>query len=196
MPRSPLGSTPQKGRVQRRRESNLNVFIIDTGNHTIRQMFLGTAGHPVTTVRGLPGSPGTVDQQQDPLYARFNQPTDCVFLTRTGLDSTAPDSFDLYVAEAGSHRVRRINTSPRSRAMLPGPPPVTRTGRRPRFGAHRASAQEVTSGPRLYLLPTRETTRFARWPYRYPLVQMRIVLHQHVRGSCSGPCKGWVLLRT
>ena len=70
-----------------------NVYIADTGNHTIRR--LGTDGM-VSTIAGLAGTSGNTDGSG--AAARFSSPRG-IFM--------APDG-DLYVADAGNSRIRRV----------------------------------------------------------------------------------------
>ena len=67
--------------------------VADTGNHTIRKI---TSAGAVTTVSGLAGSSGTANGAGT--TARFNTPSGIV---------TTPDGLNVYVADTGSHTVRR-----------------------------------------------------------------------------------------
>ena len=84
-----------------------NIFVADTGNHVIRKITLSTS--TVTTYTGGLAVAGTDDAQSDPLKAKFNAPTDCAFLTRA-LNANF-DDMDMYVADSGSNRIRRINST-------------------------------------------------------------------------------------
>ncbi len=70
-----------------------NLFVADTGNHTIRKVVIATGG--VTTLAGTAGSLGSSDGA-GPL-ARFNNPSDIT-----------TDGTDLYVADSGNHTIRRV----------------------------------------------------------------------------------------
>ena len=70
-----------------------NVYIADTGNHTIRRM---AADGSVTTVAGLAGASGNADGSGG--AARFNRPRG-VFV--------GPDG-DVYVADTDNHLIRRV----------------------------------------------------------------------------------------
>ena len=72
------------------------VYIADTRNHTVRR--IGTDGM-VSTVAGLAGSSGSADGSG--AAARFSSPRD-VFV--------GPDG-DLYVADTGNHRIRRVTVA-------------------------------------------------------------------------------------
>ena len=70
-----------------------NVFVADTGNHTIRMI---TAGGVVTTLAGSAGNLGSADGAGG--VARFNNPT-----------SLAVDAAGaVYVADTWNHRIRKI----------------------------------------------------------------------------------------
>ncbi len=69
------------------------IFVADNQNHSIRR--IGTNG-VVTTVAGLPGTPGSADGSN--ADARFDSPT--------GL-TLGPDGA-LYVSDTGNHTIRRI----------------------------------------------------------------------------------------
>ena len=71
-----------------------NVYVADTGNHTIRKI---TPGGTVTTIAGIAGSAGDTD---GPITsATFNKPT--------ALDLDAAGN--LYVADFGNQAVRKIS---------------------------------------------------------------------------------------
>ena len=70
-----------------------NLFIADTGNHTIRKL---TPAGVLSTVAGLAGSPGHTDGAT--AAARFNTPGGLA-VDRAG---------NLFVADTGNHLVRRI----------------------------------------------------------------------------------------
>ncbi len=74
-------------------DSNGNVFVADTSNHTIRAI---TPGGVVTTVAGLAGSPGSDNGLGG--AARFNNPSD------VAVDGGGT----LYVADALNHTIRKI----------------------------------------------------------------------------------------
>jgi D-alanyl-D-alanine dipeptidase len=70
-----------------------NVYVADSGNHTIRKI---TAGGAVTTLAGLAGSQGSADGIGS--AARFYFP-----------DGVAADgSGNVYVADSGNHTIRKI----------------------------------------------------------------------------------------
>ena len=68
-----------------------NVFVTDTGNNTIRKI---TPARVVTTLGGLPLSPGTSDGAG--INARFNSPRG------VAVDSTG----NIYVGDTGNHTIR------------------------------------------------------------------------------------------
>lgn len=71
-----------------------NVYVADSGNHTIRRI---NAAGDVTTLAGVAGSTGTMDGAGS--VARFNNPTGIV---NGGVGI-------LWVTDTGNHTVRRIN---------------------------------------------------------------------------------------
>jgi sugar lactone lactonase YvrE len=71
-----------------------NLFVSDTGNHTVRMI---TAAGVVTTIAGLPGQSGFTNGVGT--NARFNSPLGVV---------VAPDG-TIYVADCGNHLVRAIS---------------------------------------------------------------------------------------
>ena len=73
-----------------------NVYVADSGNHTIRR--IGADGS-VSTLAGLAGSSGTADGSG--AAARFSQPSGIAI---------GPDG-DLYVAELGNHLIRRVTVA-------------------------------------------------------------------------------------
>lgn len=73
-----------------------NVFVADTGNHTIR--IINAANGVVTTLAGFPGVSGTVDGAGS--AARFTNPQGIVAV-----------GTDLYVADAGNHAIRRVTAA-------------------------------------------------------------------------------------
>ena len=70
-----------------------NVFVADTGNHTIRKI---TPARVVTTIAGRPGQPGSADGGG--AAARFDFP---YAIAIDGADN-------LYVADTGNHTIRKI----------------------------------------------------------------------------------------
>jgi sugar lactone lactonase YvrE len=73
-----------------------NIYVADSGNHTIR---LVTPDGTVSTLAGLAGSSGSLDGTGG--VARFSTPTAIAI---------GPDG-DLYVAEQGSHLIRRVTSA-------------------------------------------------------------------------------------
>jgi NHL repeat/Repeat of unknown function (DUF5648) len=73
-----------------------NVYVADSGNHTIRR--INSAGD-VTTIAGVAGSAGNLDDAGIAGSARFNNPTGIV---NAGVGT-------LFVTDTGNHTVRRIN---------------------------------------------------------------------------------------
>jgi len=74
-------------------DSNGNLFVADSGNHTIRKI---TPAGLVTTFAGQAGVPGTADGTG--AAAQFNFPAGLAF-DASGI---------LYVADSGNHTIRRI----------------------------------------------------------------------------------------
>lgn len=72
-----------------------DVFVADTGNHTIRKI---TAAGTVTALAGNPGLPGTLDGTGT--GARFTSPQGIVAV-----------GSDLYVADSGNHAIRRVTAT-------------------------------------------------------------------------------------
>src|SRR5476649_1273459 len=70
-----------------------NVYVADSGSHTIRQITLAGV---VTTIAGTPGSSGTSDGTNS--VAKFNTPS--------GIAVDGPTN--LYVADWGNHTIRKI----------------------------------------------------------------------------------------
>ncbi len=71
-----------------------NLFVTDSGNHTIRKI---TPAGVVTTLAGSPGNAGTSDGSGT--QARFNGPT-----------GIAVDSFgNIYVADTENHAIRKVS---------------------------------------------------------------------------------------
>jgi len=77
-----------------------NLFVADTGNHTIRQV---TPSGDVTTLAGLAGNPGSADGTGGGISptARFNSPQG-IAVVIASLATT------LYVADTGNHAIRRV----------------------------------------------------------------------------------------
>ncbi len=73
-----------------------NLFVADTGNHTIRRI---TPARVVTTIAGSAGQPGSADGAG--ATARFDRPNDVV----------VDGGENLYVADTGNHTIRRISPS-------------------------------------------------------------------------------------
>jgi len=94
-------------------DSSGNLFVTDSGNHTIRKI---TPQGMVTTLCGKPGVPGTTNATGT--AALFNNPTGIA------IDS----SNNLYVADTGNHTIRKITSgasSPLSQERLEAPVPET-----------------------------------------------------------------------
>jgi hypothetical protein len=80
-----------------------NVFIADTLNHTLRKM---TSLHAVSTIAGLAGQSGNVDGTGS--GARFQGPQGlafCQVVTPSGPEA------DLYIADTNNQTIRKINLS-------------------------------------------------------------------------------------
>ncbi len=73
-----------------------NLYVADTGNHTIRKVVIATG--EVTTVAGIPAMPGFMNSEFG--YPMFNYPRGICIIGN-----------HLYVADSGSHLVRRVNLS-------------------------------------------------------------------------------------
>jgi sugar lactone lactonase YvrE len=73
-----------------------NAYVADTSNHTIRKI---TPAGVVTTLAGLPGTPGTTDGSG--AAARFNSPGG------VAVDSSG----NVYVADTSNHTIRRITSA-------------------------------------------------------------------------------------
>ncbi len=69
------------------------LYVTDTGNHTIRKV---TVAGEVTTLAGSPGAPGSADGTAT---ARFNSPLGIAFV-----------GTNLFVADSGNHTIRRVGT--------------------------------------------------------------------------------------
>lgn len=103
-----------------------NLYVCDTGNHTIRKI---TPEGTVSTIAGSPGLTGTADANGG--AARFNAPRGV----------TIDASGNLYVADTGNHAIRRIATNGdvTTFAGLPGIAGATdATGGSARFNSPRA----------------------------------------------------------
>lgn len=77
-------------------DSTNNLYVADTGNHTIRKI---TPAGTVTTIAGEPGFRGTANGVGQ--NAKFNSP----------LDLAIDSSNNLYVADMGNHTIRKITIS-------------------------------------------------------------------------------------
>jgi len=73
-----------------------NLYVADTGNHTIRKVVISTG--EVTTIAGIPGRAGFVNSEFG--YPMFNLPRGICIIGN-----------HLYLADSGNHLVRRINLS-------------------------------------------------------------------------------------
>jgi sugar lactone lactonase YvrE len=88
---------------------NSDVFVADTGNHTIRRIATpGVVGN-VTTFAGTAGIAGSVDNVTG-TAARFTSPS--------SLAAVGPD---LYVADTGNHVVRKIDAAGSVTTLAGGP---------------------------------------------------------------------------
>lgn len=72
----------------------INLYVADTGNHTIRKV---TTGGMVTTLAGYPGVSGNADGTGS--NVRFNSPYGII-----------SNGTDLYVSDAGSNLIRKVTT--------------------------------------------------------------------------------------
>ncbi|MGA6992513.1 MAG: hypothetical protein WBX50_01310 [Candidatus Deferrimicrobiaceae bacterium] len=70
-----------------------DLYVTDTGNHTIRKV---TTAGVVDTLAGSPGTPGSADGIA---AARFNSPLGIAFV-----------GTNLFVADSGNHTIRRVTT--------------------------------------------------------------------------------------
>lgn len=71
-----------------------NVFVADSGNHTIRKIVVASA--QVTTLADSPLTAGSSDGTGP--HARFDRPTGIV----------CDDQGNLFVADAGNHTIRKV----------------------------------------------------------------------------------------
>ncbi|HSL92437.1 MAG TPA: NHL repeat-containing protein, partial [Candidatus Limnocylindrales bacterium] len=76
-----------------------DVYVADTGNHTIRKITPSGAAGSVTTFAGTVTLSGFVDNVAG-LSARFSSPSSLAFV-----------GTDLFVADSGNHVIRKIDTS-------------------------------------------------------------------------------------
>jgi len=115
-----------------------NVFVVDTGNHTVRK---GTSAGAVTLLAGSAGNPGTGDGAGS--AAGFNNPQGIVAV-----------GTDLFVADAGNHAIRKVTAAGAvtTLAGIPGTPGfVNGTGTLARFNIPRGIA---TDGSSLFVADT------------------------------------------
>lgn len=82
-------------------DSSNNLYVADTGNHTIRKI---TAAGVVSTIAGAAGTSGSTDSP-----ALFNSP-----------QGLAIDSSSLYVADTGNHTIRAITLADNTVITLAG----------------------------------------------------------------------------
>jgi hypothetical protein len=87
-----------------------NLFVADTGNHTIRR--IATPSGTVDTFAGSAGQPGIVNDQGN--TARFSSP-----------DGISAVGSVLFVADRGNHVVRRISTTRRVTTFVGNPDAAT-----------------------------------------------------------------------
>ena len=128
-------------------DSANNLYVADTGNHTIRKI---TSAGVVSTFAGSPGVPGSADGTGS--AARFYSPIG------VSLDSAG----NLYVGDADNDTIRKITpagivTTLAGKAGEVGS--ADGTGSNARFSSPRgvASTQQAT-----FMSPTRSITRFAK----------------------------------
>lgn len=99
--RGATNGTPSAARFSRpqhvARDSAGNLYVADTGNHTLRKI---TPAGVVTTLAGSPGVSDTVDGTGP--AARFNQPAGVAVL---------PNGSLIYVSELGGHVIRRVTAA-------------------------------------------------------------------------------------
>ena len=110
------------------------VYVADTNNHTIRSI---TASGVVTTLAGLPGSPGTAEGTGT--AARFNSPRGIA----------AGGAGALYVADTNNHAIRKITAGAvvTTLAGLAGTSGNTNgTGSAARFNGPRGVAVDSSAG--------------------------------------------------
>ena len=74
-----------------------NVYVADTGNHVIRRIAAGATGGAVTTLAGTAGTTGFMEGTG--AAAQFSSPKG-IAINRAGTE--------LYVADTGNHRIRKI----------------------------------------------------------------------------------------
>lgn len=74
-----------------------NVYVADNGNNTIRKI---TSTGIVSTIAGLPGTPGSADGNGS--GARFNFPTGVAYDRVNGM---------IYVADAGNNTIRKVSSA-------------------------------------------------------------------------------------
>jgi len=84
-------------------DSEGNVFIADTLNHTLRKI---TSSHAVSTIAGSAGQSGNIDGTG--AAARFQGPQGLAFYQFAS--ATGTDSF-LYIADTNNQTIRKINLS-------------------------------------------------------------------------------------
>jgi hypothetical protein len=109
-----------------------DIFVSDTGNHTIRRI---ASNGVVTTVAGAPGVPGSANGGSG--IARFNSPCGLVIDP-----SSSPTDLALYVADTGNDTIRHVDVTNGTVSTLagsPGMPGTTNdTGANARFNHPRA----------------------------------------------------------
>jgi sugar lactone lactonase YvrE len=108
------------------------VFVADTGNHTIRK---ATSAGVVTLLAGSAGTPGTADGTGS--AARFNNPQGIVAV-----------GGDLFVADSGNHAIRKVTAAGvvTTIAGISGAPGfVNNTGTLASFNSPRGIATDGTS---------------------------------------------------
>jgi sugar lactone lactonase YvrE len=79
-------------------DSGSNLYVADTGNHTVRKITIGVSSVTVSTFAGQPGVSGSTDGVGN--AAKFKTP----------LGLAIDNSGNLYVADAGNSVIRKITT--------------------------------------------------------------------------------------
>jgi len=103
-------------------DSRGNLWIVDTGNHTIRRVNPNTGS--VETIAGMPGVPGFADGTKT--FARFRSPVGIAIDTESILEQqqrirrgAPPASISVLVTDTGNGVVRRIHEDGRVETLTP-----------------------------------------------------------------------------